>query len=65
MAAPANDLRFDLDLAERDILGLSSADALAAFFASLGYDTNARTVQTPGNLGIGAEGTLRPIKRIE
>jgi hypothetical protein len=65
MVAPANDLRFDLDLAERDVQGLSSADALAAFFARLGCDTNARTVQTPGNLGIGADSTLRPINRIE
>src|SRR6185295_7270749 len=39
--------------------------AVAAFFARIGYDTNARTVQTPGNLGIGTEGILRPIKRIE
>lgn len=65
MAAAAKDLRFDLDLAERDIQGLSSADTLVAFFASLGYDTNARTVQTPGNLGIAADSTLRPINRIE
>ena len=64
-AAAAKDIRFDLDLTGRDIQALSAADALAAFFARLGYDTNVRTVQTPGNLGIGTEGTLRPIKRIE
>jgi hypothetical protein len=57
--------RFDVDLAERDIQALASVDELAAFFARLGYDTNARTVQTPGNLGIASESTLRPIKRIE
>ena len=43
----------------------SSADAFTGFFARLGYDTNARTFQTPGNLGISADSTLRPIKRIE
>ena len=58
-------IKFDLDLAPADIQTLASADAVAAFFARLGYDTNARTVQTPGNLGITAEGTLRPIRRIE
>ncbi len=55
----------DLDLAARDISALSSAEALVALLARMGYDTNARIVQTPGNLGIGAEGTLGPIKRIE
>lgn len=30
----------DLNLAPKDIQGLTSADALAEFFASLGYDTN-------------------------
>src|SRR5262245_6916016 len=65
MAADRTDLRFDVDLAGRDVQELSSTDAVAAFFARLGYDTNARTVQTPGNLGMGAETTLRPIKRME
>jgi hypothetical protein len=65
MGATTNNIRFDVDLSERDVQALSSADALAAFFAGLGYDTNARIVQTPGNLGIGTEGILRPIKRIE
>jgi hypothetical protein len=60
-----NSGKFDADLNERDVQALSSADEVTAFFARLGYDTNARTVQTPGNLGIGTEGTLRPIKRIE
>ncbi len=65
MATTINASRFDVDLSERDVQALSSVDAIAAFFARLGYNTNARTVQTPGNLGIGTEGTLRPIKRIE
>lgn len=65
MSQVAEKTRFDVDLAERDVQALSSADALTAFLARLGYNTNARTVQTPGNLGITAEGTLRPIRRIE
>lgn len=35
------------------------------FFGGLGYNTHARTSQTPGNLGITAETTVRPIKKIE
>ena len=58
-------MKFDSDLAERDVQSLSNADAIAGFFARLGYSTEKRTPQTPGNLGIGTEGTLRPIKRIE
>jgi hypothetical protein len=66
MSAPAErQIRFDADLSDRDIQALSSADAVTAFFARLGYDTSARTVQTPGNLGIATEGTLAPIRRIE
>ena len=65
MAAAAGDIRFDVDLNERDVQALSSSDAVTAFFARFGYNTNPRTVQTPGNLGINAESTLRPIRRIE
>ncbi|MEW6300325.1 MAG: hypothetical protein AB1671_21740 [Thermodesulfobacteriota bacterium] len=55
----------DTALTSRDIQALSNTDAVVALFACLGYDTNARTPQMPGNLGITAEGTARPIKRIE
>ncbi len=55
----------DIELAPHDIQELNHSDALVSFFARLGYNTDARTVQTPGNLGITAEGTLRPIKKIE
>lgn len=41
----------DIDITGQDIQGLSSADAATAFFAWLGYDTEARTPQTAGNLG--------------
>jgi hypothetical protein len=43
----------DIDLTRQDIQSLSSADAFAAFFARLGYNTDARTAQTAGNLGMG------------
>jgi hypothetical protein len=55
----------DLELDAAAVQLLSDADAIAAFFGRLGYNTNPRTVQTPGNLGITAESTLRRIRRIE
>lgn len=55
----------DIDLEPSDVQGLSGADAIAAFFARLGYNTEARTRQSPGNLGLTAERTVRPIKKIE
>jgi hypothetical protein len=55
----------DANLSRQDIQGLSSADAFAAFFARLGYNIDARTAQTAGNLGITADSTVRPIKKIE
>jgi len=58
-------MKLDRDIQHREIQQISSADAMAAFFAGLGYNTEARTVQTPGNLGITADGTLQPIHRIE
>ena len=36
----------DLDLTAHDLQDLSGADAVAAFFARLGYNTNDRTAQT-------------------
>jgi hypothetical protein len=55
---------FDVELTPQDIQSMSSADAVAAFFAKLGYDTAARTNQTVANLAI-PEAAARPIKRIE
>jgi hypothetical protein len=52
-------------LRAEDVQVLSDANAIAAFFGRLGYDTNDRTFQTPANLGITAESTLRRIRRIE
>lgn len=55
---------FDLELSLHEIQALNCADAVAAFLARLGYNPAARTVQTPGNLGL-SEAVARPIKRIE
>jgi hypothetical protein len=52
-------------LRAEDVQRLSDADAIAAFFGRLGYNTNPRTFQTPGNLGITNETALRRIRRIE
>jgi len=55
----------DADLTPHDVQALNGADAVAALFARLGYNTAARTLQTPSNLGMTAEGTTRPINKIE
>ena len=58
-------MKFDCEVEFKDVQDLASADAVAAFFAKLGYNTDARTQQTLANLGITAEGAARPINRIE
>ena len=58
-------MRLDYELKREDIQQLGNADAIAGFFARLGYDTEARIAQTPENLGITADGAIRPIERIE
>jgi len=60
----AHDL-LDVDLPPSALWDLADTDALAAFFAQLGYRTEGRIEQTPGNLGIQADGTRRPIKSIQ
>lgn len=55
----------DRELTEKDILGLSSAEAAVGFLASLGYRTEARTVQTAANLGVTAETLIQQIRRLE
>ena len=55
---------FDVEFTPQDVQSISSPDAVAAFFAKLGYDTAARTNQTAANLAI-PDAAARPIKRIE
>jgi hypothetical protein len=52
-------------LKAEDVQVLSDADGIAAFFGELGYNTNARTIQTPGNLGMTAESLVRRIRKVE
>ncbi len=58
-------MKFDYEISRQEIQELSSSDAIAAFFSKLGYRTDSRTAQAPANLGITANGTLRPIKKTE
>lgn len=58
-------MKFDIEINHPDTQELDGADAIAALFAKLGYNTDVRIKQAPENLGITAEGTLRPIKRVE
>lgn len=44
----------DAELGPHDIQEINSADALAAFFTRLGYNTTPRISQTPGNLSLPA-----------
>ena len=39
----------DVDLSHHDVQALKGPDGIAAFFARLGYDTNARTPQARKN----------------
>ncbi len=55
----------DNDLKSKDIQTLSSKEGIAAFFATLGYDTEARLPQTATALGITAASLQRQIKDIE
>ena len=57
-------LKTDLDLTTREISGLTSADALAAFLSRLGYDTGRRTVLTAASLGLSGD-TGSAIRSIE
>jgi len=58
-------LAHDLDLNRARIQELASRDALVAFFADLGYDTNARLVQQIDAMGITNENLRNAITHIE
>lgn len=55
----------DKDLSEHRIQDLANPDAMAALFAELGYRTESRIAQTPGNLGIHSEELRRDIRSIQ
>ncbi len=56
---------FDKEVIRQQIQSLNDIEAITAFFAYLGYDTNSRIQQAPANLGITSETIQRQIKRIE
>ncbi|MHB8597430.1 MAG: Eco57I restriction-modification methylase domain-containing protein [Ktedonobacteraceae bacterium] len=58
-------LTHDIDLSYKDIQALDSPDALAAFFARLGYDTNYRLVQSIAAMGITTEALKNNITHVE
>lgn len=54
----------DLDLTSEQVSELASPDALAAFFATLGYDTSDRALLSPEAVGLAGEAAAA-IKRVE
>ena len=57
-------LTTDLNLTPKDIAGLVSADAVAAFFQNLGYNTGGRKSLTPQSIGLAGD-SAAAIKSIE
>jgi hypothetical protein len=58
-------LKEDFELSREDIQLLSNRDALAAFFAKLGYDTNYRLVQNIAAMGFTSDNLKSAITHIE
>ena len=55
----------DRELSYSDLERLSSADEIASFFLTLGYNVDGRIEQTPAALGISAGNLVRRIRHIE
>ena len=55
----------DRDIRREDLQGVSNRDQVAALFAALGYQTDARLTQAPANLGITSESLVRQITHLE
>ncbi len=58
-------LKQDYELSREDIQLLSSRDALAAFFAKFGYDTNDRLVQNVAAMSFSSDNLKSAITNIE
>lgn len=58
-------LHDDFELTRVDVQGLSGRDALAAFFARLGYDTNERLAQSVAAMGFTSDALKSSITHIE
>jgi hypothetical protein len=55
----------DVEIRRDDVQALSSRDQVAALFAALGYQTDARLTQSAANLGITADWLVRQITHLE
>ncbi|MBX3458561.1 MAG: Eco57I restriction-modification methylase domain-containing protein [Planctomycetes bacterium] len=55
----------DRDLTKDDVMSITGRDALVRFFAHLGYNTDARQLQTADALGIAQSGLKSAAKHIE
>ena len=51
----------DREIRREDVQTLSNRDQVVAFFAALGYQTDARLAQTPANIGVTADSLTRQI----
>ncbi|HVB21963.1 MAG TPA: Eco57I restriction-modification methylase domain-containing protein [Ktedonobacteraceae bacterium] len=58
-------LTHDIELSYKDIQALDNPNALAAFFARLGYDTNYRLAQSIAAMGITSEALKTTITHVE
>ena len=58
-------LPFDFDLQLADIQALESREQVAALFAMLGYNTEARLTQTAEAMGLTGEALKHEVKHIE
>ena len=58
-------LKADYELSREDIQDLSNKDAITAFFAKLGYNTNERLLQNTAAMGFGSELLKSAITSIE
>ncbi|MCC6151870.1 MAG: Eco57I restriction-modification methylase domain-containing protein [Planctomycetes bacterium] len=58
-------LQDDRDLTKDDVMSITGRDALVRFFAHLGYNTDARQLQTADALGIAQSGLKSAAKHIE
>ncbi|MCK4374894.1 MAG: hypothetical protein KAX19_06170, partial [Candidatus Brocadiae bacterium] len=55
----------DKEVTTKHVQGLNARDAVASFFAYLGYNVDQRTEQRPENLGVTADSLKRSITHIE
>lgn len=65
MSALGEGPQLDREVRREDVQMLSSRDQVAALFAALGYQTDARLTQSAANLGITADWLVRQITHLE